>query len=75
MARKSSKTLDQKIEEAQQKVIKTKAAYDKAVDDLQVLIDKKRVLQTDALIKAIENSDKTIDEVIRYVNGESAEYE
>ena len=43
MARKSSRdTLEEKIEQAQQRVIKTKAAYDKAVDDLQILIDKKR---------------------------------
>ena len=32
-----SESLDQKIEKAQAKVIRTKAAYDKAVDELQIL--------------------------------------
>ena len=69
-SRKSSKeTLDAKIELGKQKVIRTKAAYEKAVDELQVLLDKKKALQTEDLIKAIEKSDKTFDEIMRFVEG------
>lgn len=34
-------TIDQQIEKAQEKVIKTKAAYDQAVSSLQKLLDKR----------------------------------
>ena len=67
--RKTNQTIDQKIETAQQKVIKTKAAYDKAVDELQVLIDKKKALQTQDLMKAISESSKTFEEIIQFIKG------
>ena len=72
MARKRKagmESLDQKIEAAKQKVIKTKAAHEKAVDELQVLLDKKKALQTDELMKAISASDKSFDEIIRFIGG------
>ena len=69
-ARKSSAdALDEKIEIGKQKVIKTKAAYEKAVDELQVLLDKKKALQTEDLMKAISKSDKTFDEIMKFVKG------
>ena len=45
-----SESLDQKIEKAQAKVIRTKAAYDKAVDELQILLDKALSQQTVAFL-------------------------
>ena len=54
-------SLEQKIEKAQQRVIRTKAAYDEAVDDLQKLLDKQTAFRKDELMKAIENSGKTYD--------------
>lgn len=62
-------TLEQKIELAKQKVIKTKAAHEKAVDELQVLLDKKKALQTQDLMKAIAESDKSFEEIIQYIKG------
>lgn len=68
MARKSSRdTLEEKIEQAQQRVIKTKAAYDKAVDDLQILIDKKKAIQTDELMNAIAQSGRSFEEIMRFL--------
>ena len=68
MARKSSRdTLEEKIEQAQQRVIKTKAAYDKAVDDLQILIDKKKAMQTDELMNAIAQSGRSFEEIMRFL--------
>jgi len=72
MARKPKggmESLDQKIEAAKQKVIKTKVAHEKAVDELQVLLDKKKALQTDELMKAISASDKSFDEIMRFIGG------
>lgn len=67
-ARKNAQdTLEQKIETAKEKVIKTKAAYDKAVDELQVLLDKKKAMQTQDLIKAISESSKTFDEIMQFI--------
>ena len=62
-------TLDQKIELAKQKVIKTKTAHEKAVDELQVLLDKKKALQTQDLMKAISESDRTFEEIMQYIKG------
>lgn len=62
-------TLDQKIELAKQKVIKTKAAHEKAVDELQVLLDKKKALQTQDLMKAISESDKSFEEIMQFIKG------
>lgn len=62
-------TLEQKIELAKQKVIKTKAAHEKAVDELQVLLDKKKALQTQDLMKAIAESDKSFEEIMQYIKG------
>ena len=68
MARKSSRdTLEEKIEQAQQRVIKTKAAYDKAVDDLQILIDKKKAMETDELMNAIAQSGRSFEEIMRFL--------
>ena len=39
--RTASDTIEQQIEKAQEKVIKTKASYDAAVDALQRLLDKR----------------------------------
>lgn len=60
-------SLEEKIEKAQQKVIKTKAAYDNAVDELQVLLDKQTALQTQELIKAVANSDKSYKEILQFI--------
>ena len=62
-------TLDQKIEMAKQKVIKTKAAHDKAVDELQVLLDKKKAMQAQDLMKAVSESGKTFEEIMRFIKG------
>ncbi len=59
--------LEQQIEQAKQKVIKTKVAYEKATDELQVLIDKKKALQTEDLMKAISKSGKSFDEIMRFI--------
>lgn len=63
--------LEQKIEKAQEKVIRTKAAYEEAVDDLQKLLDKKTALQTDEIMKAIAKSAKSYDEILKFINDES----
>ena len=60
-------TMEQQIEKAQAKVIKTKTAYDTAVKDLQKLLDKRDAQRKDTLWKAILKSEKTYDEILSYI--------
>lgn len=59
--------LEQKIEKAQERVVRTKAAYNEAVNDLQKLLDKKTALDEQEIIKAVTNSKKTYAEIIRFL--------
>jgi hypothetical protein len=63
--------LEKKIENAQQKVVKTKEKYDIAVEELKKLMDKRDVLKKEELIVAIEKSNKSYDEIIEFINGDT----
>ena len=63
----TSDAMEQKIEKAQAKVIKTKAVYDMAVKDLQTLLDKRDAQRKDTLWKEILKSEKTYDEILSYI--------
>jgi hypothetical protein len=60
-------TMEEQIEKAQEKVIKTKAAYDAAVESLQKLLDKRDAQRKDELWNAIIKSSKSYEEILRYV--------
>lgn len=62
--------LEQKIEKAQEKVIRTKEAHEKAVDELQELLDKQMAFRAEEIMKAITNSSKTYDEILKFINAE-----
>ena len=49
-------------------MIKTKAAYEKAVDELQKLLDKRDAKRKDDIWKAIIKSDKSYEEILRFIN-------
>lgn len=69
----TSEMLEQQIEKAQEKVIKTKAAYDSAVDALQKILDKRDAHRKDALWKAVANSDKSYDEILALISSSTDE--
>ena len=60
--------LDSQIEAAQEVVIKRKHLYDEATDNLKVLLDKRKALQTDELIKAFTKSKRSYEDVMGYIN-------
>lgn len=60
-------TIEQQIEKAQEKVSKTKAAYDKAVDHLQKLLDKRDAQRKEELWLAVINSTRSYDEIINLI--------
>lgn len=66
-------TLGEQIEKAQKKVIKTKAAYDHAVDALQKLLDKRDSQRKDELWNAVIHSSKSYDEILQMIADLSTE--
>ena len=66
-------TLGEQIEKAQEKVIKTKAAYDHAVDALQKLLDKRDSQRKDELWNAVIHSSKSYDEILQMIGDLSTE--
>ena len=71
-----TETLEQQIGKAQQKVIKTKQAYDTAVGALHKLLDKRDAQRKEELWNAIIKSEKTYDEILTFITaGQTTEEE
>lgn len=68
-------TIDQQIEKAQEKVIKTKQAYDASTDALQKLLDKRDAKRKDELWSAILKSEKSYEEILGFISADAAEQE
>ena len=62
-----SDTIEQQIEKVQIKVVKSKAAYKSSVSSLQVLLDKRDAIRKDEFWKEILKSEKTYEEILRYI--------
>ena len=67
MAGRGSSSIDDKIEKAQENVVRTKEKYDEAVVALRELLAKKKAMQNEELLKMFENSNKTYDEVVSFL--------
>ena len=66
--RKSTvETLEQQIEQAQEKVIRTKTAYDKAIETLQNLLDKRDAKRKDELWNLVIQSEKSYEEILKLI--------
>ena len=72
MRRSSEQTLEYKIEPAETKVAKTRATHEKAVDELKKLYDIRKAYQRDELLKAMENSSRSYDEILAFITSEDA---
>ena len=59
-------TLENKIVKAQENVSKARVRYEEATSELKKLLDKKKALQTDELVKAISISHMPILKKCRY---------
>ena len=62
-------TLEQ-IEKAQLEVVQAKQKYDKAVDKLEALLTKRKERDSKELIAAFTASDKTLADVLAFLQGE-----
>ena len=75
MARKTI-SLDEKIEKAEAAVLAAKARYDKALDELEKLVTKKKQLEDKRILEAYHESNKSTDEIIAFLlskDGEDSE--
>ena len=61
----TTETLEQQIEKAQEKVIRTKSVYDNAVASLQKLLDKRDAQRKDDLWNAVIKSKKSYEEILQ----------
>ena len=68
-------TMDQQIEKAQEKVIKTRQAYDAAADALQKLLDKRDAKRKDELWDAILKSEKSYEEIFEFIRADAVRQE
>lgn len=67
MRRNSEQTLEFKIEQAEAKVAKTRAAHERAVDELKRLYEIQRARQNEEILKALENSSRSFDEIMAFI--------
>ena len=73
MARRTI-SLDEKIEKAEAVVLAAKARYDKALDELEKLVAKRKQLEDKRILEAYHESDKTADEIVAFLqSGKSQE--
>ena len=74
MARRTI-SLDEKIEKAEAAVLAAKAKYDKALDELEKLVTKRKQLEDKRILEAYHESDKTADEIVAFLLSNEEESE
>lgn len=67
------RTLDERIEQQEQAVSRIKDRYDAEMSKLEELMNKRDELRKKELMKAIEDSGKSFDEIIKFLREDSAE--
>ena len=72
MRRNSEQTLEFKIEQAGAKVAKTRAAHEKAVDELKRLYEIQKARQNEEILKAMETSRRSFDEIMAFITAPEA---
>lgn len=70
MARRSI-SIDEKIDRQKVVVLAIKKKYDAALAELDALQQKKKELQGEELLKAFANSNRSLDEVISFMQGQN----
>ena len=72
MARRTI-SLDEKIDKAEAAVLAAKARYDKALDELEKLVTKRKQLEDKRILEAYHESDKSADEIIAFLMSKDGE--
>lgn len=70
MARNISKEgLAQKIEKVEKAISRNREQYDRLTAELEELHKKQKALQSEELLKAIAESPRSFEEILRYIQG------
>lgn len=70
MARTMSKeALVQKIEKVEIAIAKNREQYDKLTAELEELHDKQKAIQSEELLRAIAESPKSYEEILKFIQG------
>lgn len=72
MQRDREQSLELKIEQAEARVAKTRAAHDKAVDELKKLYDIQKARRNEEILKAIESSKHSYEEILAFIKNPDA---
>ena len=76
MARTISKdTLEQKISKLETAISMNRQQYDQLTKELKELLDKQKAMQSEELMKAIADSSRSFEDILRYIKGETSEDE
>ena len=68
-------TIDDRIKKAEEAVIKIKEKYDAALEELNMLVKKKKEMESKELMKAFEKSNRSFEEVLEFLGGTADENE
>ena len=74
MARRTI-TLDEKIRDAEAALAAPKAKYDKALDELEKLVAKRKQLDDKKVLDAYHAGDKTADEIVAFIQSKESREE
>lgn len=74
MARGISKeSLEQKIEKVEKALSRNREQYEKLTAELEELHKKQKALQSEELLKAIADSDRSFEEIMNFIQGKYEE--
>ena len=71
MAR-ARRSLDERIEEQKQVVSKAREHYEAEVNKLEQMMNKRDELQKKELMKAVEDSSRSFDEIMQFLQGDAS---
>ena len=76
MARTISKdTLEQKISKLETAISRNRQQYDQLTKELKEVLDKQKAMQSEELMKAIADSSRSYEDILRYIKGKMSEDE
>ena len=76
MARNMSKeSLTQKIEKVEKAISRNREQYEKLTAELEELHQKQKAIQSQKLLKAISESSRSFEDIMRYIQGDGDQEE
>lgn len=74
MARNISKeSLTQKIAKTEKAISRNRVQYERLIAELEELHKKQKAIQSEELLKAIETSSKSYEEILNFIQGKDEE--